>query len=262
MRTATLRRGEAVLQLPPGARCIAYVRVSTERQAGETKVSPETQLNACRQYAEEHGYAVDHVVQDEESGAHLERLDRLRDACKAHRLPVGARGLIVYYNASRWGRFEDHRYALMYRMEFNRLGWDVRSATEPNDELGFGELGQDLGSSNYRKQLRQAVIDNMPKVAAQGYWQGRAPFGYAVATVEGGRHKLIPGAARDVATVRRIFKRFLDGASLLTIATELNADHVPGPFDVYRTQRHRKDTRWTSSALRSILKNEIGRAHV
>src|SRR5207302_6604426 len=106
MRTAELRRGEAVLRFPPGARCIAYIRVSTERQAGETKVSPDTQRSRCAALAAERGYAVDHVIEDHESGAHLERLDRLVDACRQHQLPAGTRGLIVTYDTSRWGRFE------------------------------------------------------------------------------------------------------------------------------------------------------------
>ena len=48
-----LPRNTEALRFPPGARCIAYVRVSTERQAGEAKVSPETQLQVCRRLAAE-----------------------------------------------------------------------------------------------------------------------------------------------------------------------------------------------------------------
>src|SRR2546430_128119 len=102
-----LPRNTEALRFPPGARCIAYVRVSTERQAGEAKVSPETQLQVCRRLAAERGLAVEHVVEHHESGAHLARLDRLVEACKAHRLPLGQRGLICVYDTSRWGRFED-----------------------------------------------------------------------------------------------------------------------------------------------------------
>src|SRR5436309_13339548 len=108
-----LPRNDA-LRFPTGARCIAYVRVSTERQAGETKVSPETQLQSCREFARQNGYAVDHVVEDHESGANLDRLHRLLAACQAHRLPAGQRGVVVYYNASRWARFEDHKDATAF----------------------------------------------------------------------------------------------------------------------------------------------------
>src|SRR5438445_3100711 len=205
------------LRFPTGARCIAYVRVSTERQAGETKVSPETQLKVCARLATERGCTVDHTVEDHESGAHLERLDRLVAACQAHRLPPGQRGLICVYDTSRWGRFEDPGDDRMFRQLLKRLGWDVRIGNEPETEHEAANLfiatGQAIASSDYRKQLRQKVVDNMQKVAAQGFWQGRAPFGYTVAEVEGGRRKLIVGEKqqRDVRTVRDIFARFVKG---------------------------------------------------
>jgi DNA invertase Pin-like site-specific DNA recombinase len=254
------------LRFPAGARCIAYVRVSTERQAGETKVSPETQLARCTTLAVARGYSVDHVVEDHESGAHLERLDRLVKACAAHRLPPGTRGLIVVYDTSRWGRFERPGVDRMFREQLYRLGWDVSlgDAPETGNEAAdlFVGTGQAIASTEYRRQLRQKVVDNMPRVAAQGYWQGRAPFGYAIAETDGGRRKLVKGSERDVATVRRIFARFNAGVTLQAIAAELHADKVPGPFDQYpshtwRFERRRAPCgRWTSSAVRSLLGNE------
>src|SRR6266576_254507 len=196
---------DAPLRFPVGAKCIAYVRVSTERQAGETKVSPDTQLATCRRLASERGHDVDHVVEDHESGAHLERLDRLVTACQAQRLPTGQRGLIVVYDTSRWGRFEDPGDDRMFRQLLKRMGWDVRIGNEPETEHEAANLfiatGQAIASSDYRRQLRQKVIDNMPKVAAQGFWQGRAPFGYTIADADGDRRKLVKGSERDVSTV-------------------------------------------------------------
>src|SRR2546422_4004961 len=90
MATQALRlpRSDAI-RFPTGARCIAYVRVSTERQAGETKVSPQTQLDACHALAAERGLTipVDCVIQHNESGAHLERLHRLPAPCPTHPPP-------------------------------------------------------------------------------------------------------------------------------------------------------------------------------
>ncbi len=79
-------------------------------------------------------------MEDHESGANLDRLHRLLAACQAHRLPDEKRGVVVYYNASRWARFEDHKDATAFRQMFSWAGWDVRSATEPDDPLGFGAL--------------------------------------------------------------------------------------------------------------------------
>src|SRR5438445_6405660 len=254
------------LRFPTGARCIAYVRVSTERQAGEAKVSPETQLETCRRLAGEHDRTIEHVVEDHESGAHRERLDRLVEACRAHRLQPGERGLICVYDTSRWGRFEDPGDDRMFRQLLKRLGWDVVLGDAPATGNEAADLfvgtGQAIASTEYRRQLRQKVVDNMPRVAAQGFWQGRAPFGYALVEAAGGRRKLVKGSERDVATVRRIFARFNAGATLQAIAAELNAAKVPGPFDQYPSHTWRFETRrapcgrWTSSAVRSLLGNE------
>src|SRR3989442_6840610 len=131
MTTALRLSRSDALRFPAGARCIAYVRVSTERQAGETKVSPDTQLKVCARLAIERGYSVDHTIEDHESGAHLERLDRLVAACQAHRLPPGQRGLICVYDTSRWGRFERSGKSQMYGELFHGAGWDVRIGDQP-----------------------------------------------------------------------------------------------------------------------------------
>src|SRR6266566_6244638 len=272
--TQALRLSRAdPLRFPAGARCIAYVRVSTERQAGETKVSPETQLQVCERLAAERGYTVDHTIEDHESGAHLERLDRLVAACQAHRLPPGQRGLICVYDTSRWGRFERPGMDRMFREQLYRLGWDVvlGDAPETGNEAAdlFVGTGQAIASTEYRRQLRQKVIDNMPRVAAQGFWQGRAPFGYAVAEAAGDRRKLVKGSERDIATVRRIFSRFNAGATVQAIAAELNVAKVPGPFDHHPSHtwnwedsgRRAPCGKWTSSSVRAILRCEtyVGR---
>src|SRR5207247_6726009 len=130
-----LPRSDA-LRFPTGARCIAYVRVSTEKQAGETRVSPDTQLQVCRRLAAERGMTIPDncVIEHHESGAHLDRLDQLVEAAKAHRLPPGQRGLICVYDTSRWGRFEDPGDDRMFRQLLKRLGWDVRIGNEPETE--------------------------------------------------------------------------------------------------------------------------------
>jgi hypothetical protein len=165
----------------------------------------------------------------------------------------------------------------MFREQFHRFRWDVAIGDAPdtgNEAANlFVSAGQDIASSEYRRQLRAKVVDNMPRIAAQGYWQGRAPFGYAIKDVMVGkeeRHKLVVGSERDVRTVQRIFARFNAGATLQAIAAELNADRVPGPFDQYpsrtwdwskKTAQHPNGRKppcgeWTSSAVRSLLGNE------
>ena len=51
----------------------------------------------------------------------------------------------------------------------------------------------------------------------------------------------------EAETVRRIYRRYLDGCSLIQIQQELEADHVPTAQGIQK---------WTRSVLQSILTNE------
>ncbi len=45
-------------------RAAIYVRVSSERQAGDDRVSPRVQLSECREHAEKRGYKIVAEISD------------------------------------------------------------------------------------------------------------------------------------------------------------------------------------------------------
>lgn len=61
---------------------------------------------------------------------------------------------------------------------------------------------------------------------------------------EDGKPEIMP---EEAETVRRIYRRYLDGCSLIQIQQELEADHVPTAQGIQK---------WTRSVIQSILTNE------
>lgn len=77
---------------------------------------------------------------------------------------------------------------------------------------------------------------------------GNVPFQYkkllGYRKGEDGKPEIVP---EEAETVRRIYRRYLGGCSLIQIQQELEADHVPTAQGVQK---------WTRSVLQSILTNE------
>jgi hypothetical protein len=70
---------------------------------------------------------------------------------------------------------------------------------------------------------------------------------------------LTVGADRDVASVRRIFKRYVAGATLQQIVAELDRDRVPPPPAV---SRKRATIRWCPGTVRVLLGNAAYRGTI
>lgn len=110
--------------------CVAYLRVSTERQANEVVTSLSDQQHAIEQLAAKMGITVDRWYRDEgASGATVEgrpafsrmladlAADPRRHLCH-----------VLVLNDSRFGRFSDPEESAYWRHHLRRLGWIVRFA--------------------------------------------------------------------------------------------------------------------------------------
>ena len=271
MTTQALRlsRGNALrfpTEVPSDARTIIYRRVSTDDQAKDDLASFPEQERQCRAYAADLHRVVDHLWDDDGvSGRDESRLERLAAWCEGHRRADGDRGLIIALKRDRWARFvHDANASAYFEYRMRRAGWDVAFALERKTgnktaDAITASLHTSMASAESEEKARRASVGMLAQ-ARVGHWQGRAPFGYALA-VDGKHRKLVDGDPGDVATVRRIFARFTAGATLQAIAAELNATKVPGPFDQHPSHTWRFESRrppcgrWTSSAVRSILGN-------
>lgn len=245
--------------------CIGYVRVSTERQAGEKQTSLADQETAITALAVKLSVTVDSWYRDEgKSGATVDQrpaLLRLLADCKAAPRPKSSRGLVLVLNDSRWGRFPNPEEATYWRHELERVGWIVRFAEGDDIEDGIGRHVMRIVSSELASQYRVAIKRNAKRgsrgTAEQGYWGTAAPYGYRRKVVHPvGRERVLATGQRkaidekvaltphdeEAAVVLAMFTRYSDGTQSLATLTQWLRDTQPA-------------RRWSRQAIRATLLN-------
>jgi len=84
----------------------------------------------------------------------------------------------------------------------------------------------------------------------RGFHTGGSCFGYETVDSYAGKQLRVNEA--EAAIVRRIFMMSADGASLKTLAKQLNAERIPSP----RARSGRPQGGWCPTAIREMLYNE------
>lgn len=177
---------------------IGYVRVSTERQAGEVFTSLADQQAAIEALAATHEVSVGAWYRDQgKSGATVEGRPAFRDLlawCDANPRTAES-GLVLVLNDSRFGRFPDPEEAAYWRHHLRRLGWVVRFAEGDHSPDGTARVVmRAIGAAQateYRENLQRNVRRGMKGSAAQGYWTREAPYGYRRRVVWGGPDRIL-----------------------------------------------------------------------
>jgi site-specific DNA recombinase len=133
---------------------------------------------------------------------------------------------------------------------------------------GFGAVGNiDVAFKNliydfYSKDLSQKAISGRNAKAIRGeYLPAYAPYGYQKVNIDGSKTIVVDEEAAII--VKRIFDMSASGISKSEIARTLNDQKIPSPV-MLRKQRGEhivwhpvsEQTYWTSSVIRSILKDE------
>ncbi|NEW97165.1 recombinase family protein [Rhodopseudomonas sp. BR0G17] len=252
----------------PELRAAEYVRMSTEHQ----RYSTENQSDAIRSYAARRNYTIVRTYADEgKSGLNIDGRAGLR------RLIADVTGgqadfeIVLAYDVSRWGRFQDADESAYYEYQCKRSGVRVEYCAEPfeND----GSLGSDIQkmlkrkmAGEYSRELSIKVFAGQCRLIEKGFRQGGpAGFGLRRQLVdEGGvrktllgrlEHKsiqtdrvvLVPGPSDEIDVVRRIYRSFVeDGRSEGEIADLLNSEAVL--TDLGRP--------WTRGTVHQVLINE------
>ena len=256
-----------------GLRAAQYVRMSTEHQ----KYSTENQADALAQYAEKHGIEIVRTYTDAgKSGLKLDGRDalkRLIDDVTKYRADFS---IILVYDVSRWGRFQDADQSAYYEYICKEAGVSVRYCAEQfeND----GSLSATIIKSmkramagEYSRELSAKVFAGQCRLIKLGFRQGGVAgyglrrqlvdeHGQAKAALARGEHKslqtdrviLVPGPGPEVEIVRRIFKLFVsEGRTEAEIAAALNA--AGHTTDLGRP--------WTRALVHQILINEKYAGH-
>lgn len=245
-----------------------YVRMSTEHQ----QYSTENQADRIREYATRHGIEIVRTYADEgKSGLRIDGRDALQRLL--HDVDSGQANfqLILVYDVSRWGRFQDADESAYYEYICKRKGITVTYVAEQFDNDGSPVSTIVKGvkramAGEYSRELSAKVFAGQCRLIELGYRQG-GPAGYGLrrilidqhgvikSTLARGEHKslqtdrvvLVPGPPEEIAVVNRIYHWFIDdNLSESQIAGRLNAVGVRTDLD--RT--------WTRGTVNEVLSNE------
>lgn len=225
----------------PPVRAALYARFTTERQS-----STADQLRVCERIAAAAQFDVVARFTDEAiSGGTAERpgYQAMLAAIRA-----GQVAAIVAEDASRlWRNMAEQAPRLA---ELADLGVHVVTSdldTRQGDTADW--MASILGTANqvYRKEIARRTRRSMEGRAREQRPTGGRAYGYTTGPA------IVPEQA---AIVREIFERFADGASLRSIAADLNARGIAPPGAGWQRTTRRTAPAWMVSALHAMLKNE------
>jgi DNA invertase Pin-like site-specific DNA recombinase len=202
-------------------RAAAYVRVSTEAQAGPERYGLDTQRSDIEAFTVAGGYEVVTWYTDAGiSGGTLERpgIIALMDAA-AHR----DFDVVIVSKLDRLSR--DLMGSLWIRKELLRYGCQVLSVSEPFDENdAAGRLFMQIvcAFAEFEKNRITQRLSGGRKQKAQrgGYSGGRAPLGYTATRGQ----KVLTVEPAGAAAVQRVYALRSEGLSMGRIAAALNQE--------------------------------------
>lgn len=197
----------------------AYLRVSTDAQAGADRYGLDAQRSDIESYAKAHDMAIGLWFEDTVSGATLDRpgLSDLLSAASSHAFTV-----VIVAKLDRVAR--DLMLQLWIEKELLRSGVEIVSVAEPtngNDPTSH-LFRQIIGAfAEFEKARITSRMSGGRKAKAKdgGYAGGKAPLGYGS---QRGSHVLVV-EPKQAATVRQVFALRSSGLSLHSIASKLNA---------------------------------------
>jgi len=251
-------------------RAAAYARMSTDHQVYSIK----NQLAAIGEYAERNGLAVVREYLDPgRSGLHLDGrlgLVKLLTDVQEGRADFE---VILIYDVSRWGRFQDIDESAYYEFACRKANIRVVYCAEPFDNESGGALASIIKSikrimaAEFSRDQSLRVRRAKLNIVSQRFFAGGSvPFGLRRAivsmertqlmVVEAGVHKalgtvrtiLVPGPLHERRLVLRIFRLYAQSHRKIDrIVETLNREGKPPP----------RSRTWTHSTVGHILQNEV-----
>ncbi len=185
--------------------------------------------------------------------------------------------VILVYDVSRWGRFQDSDESAYYEFVCKDAGVTIEYCAEQfeNDGSLTATIVKNIKramAGEFSRELSVRVFAGQSRIAANGFHVGSSA-GYSLRRLlldEHGNRKmeldfgqrkslqterviLVPGPQAEVDTVQQVYEMFVDRKhSLTAIARTLNAQGIPNV----------NGRKWTSISVRELLSNEkyIGNA--
>ncbi len=249
-------------------RAASYVRMSTEHQ----RYSIENQADAISKYAETHNMEIVREYSDAgKSGLSIDGRQGLKRLLLDVDLGDCDFNVILVYDVSRWGRFQDADESAHYEYICRKAGLQVHYCAEQfaNDGSPVATIVKGVKramAGEYSRELSAKVFAGQSRLIEKGFRQGgTAGFGLRRMLIgedgeqkgilELGQHKslqtdrvvLVSGPKEEVLIVHQIYHGFVErGLSESQIAHELNEQKK---FRSYQRP-------WTRGTVREVLTNE------
>ena len=262
----------------------AYVRMSTDAQ----KYSTEHQMYAIDAYARANDIEIVAVYSDEgRSGLSLKNRDALRKLIADITSKVIHFSLVLVYDVSRWGRFQDLDEAAHYEFLCRQCGVEIRYVSEhfsdentPSSAILKGikrilaaEYSRDLSKRIYLAQARYTTLGFLAN--------GACPFGFRLASVNAdgvildvrgpGERKrslqdktiLVQGPPEEVETVRRIFDMYVNQrlrpSEIRDWLRRIGAKQLSGqPFSSFALLNLLKNEKYIGNVIYGQTRSKLG----
>ena len=245
-----------------------YVRMSTEHQ----QYSMENQSDVLTEYATRRGIQIIQTFSDAgKSGLRIDGRDGLKELIETVQCGRADFSMILVYDVSRWGRFQDADESAYYEYICKRAGITVQYCAEQfeNDGSPVSTIVKGVKramAGEYSRELSAKVFKGQCRLIELGFRQGGAA-GYGLRRLlidQAGKPKtelqpgeqkslqtdrvvLVPGPPDERAVVRRIYRLFVEaGYTERQIASELNRAGIFGELG--------RD--WTRGMIHQVLTNE------
>ncbi len=249
-------------------RAAVYVRMSTEHQ----QYSTHNQQDKIEAYALSRNIDIVQVYADEgKSGLRIDGRAALQRLISDVETGKANFNVILVYDVSRWGRFQDADESAYYEYICRRAGIQVAYCAEQfeNDGSPVSTIVKGVKramAGEYSRELSSKVFAGQCRLIEMGYRQG-GPAGFGLrrvlidqsgiskGTLTRGQHKslqtdrviLRPGPPEEVEVVDRIYRWFIDdGLQESTIAARLNQEGILTDLD----------RPWTRGTVHEVLTNE------
>jgi len=268
MRMEAAITSEAAAAPPIQFRAVEYVRMSTVHQ----QYSTENQAVKIREYAAHRGIEILRTYADEgKSGLRIDGRRALQQLIKDVEAGTADFQIILVYDVSRWGRFQDADESAYYEYICRRAGIQVAYCAEQfeNDGSPVSTIVKGVKramAGEYSRELSAKVFAGQCRLIELGYRQG-GPAGYGLrrvlvdqhgsikAELTRGEHKslqtdrviLMPGPDDEIEHVKQMYRWFInDGLVEGEIAQRMNDLKI-------QTNLARA---WTRATVHEVLTNE------
>jgi DNA invertase Pin-like site-specific DNA recombinase len=185
------------------------------RSTGDQENSIAIQFEAIDAYAAIRGVRIVRTyVDDGISGLSIDRREALQDLIEDVQSGRADFTVILVYDVSRWGRFQDVDESAYYEFICRKCGVAVHYCAElfQNDGSFFAAIGKGLKramAADQSRDLSVKVFAGHVRLAKRGYSQGGSP-GYGLRRVlvdqtGAAKFRLAPGEHKAIATDRIVF---------------------------------------------------------